>query len=183
MPRRPSLFHGQSPASRRSAPVAVLAVVVLLPSLALAALSGLPKIDVISTGAPAYTLTFTAAKSETVDVLLQDDSTVPGVVLSPLAALNLAVTSAGVIVPSAAGASTPATLSAPGTVAVPVTAGHVYEVRVVGVPTAGAANGNAVLVQVAPQSGGSVYKAVTTSFVDPSAAPVTQPAYEAATTP
>ena len=83
------------------------------------------------------------------------------------------MTSGGAIVPSA-------TLSAPGTVSVPVTAGQAYQVRVVGVQTPGAANGNnAALIQVTSPSGAALPKPVTTSFVDPKLAPQPQPAYEA----
>jgi hypothetical protein len=134
---------------------------------------------VISTGAPPYTLTFTAPATETVDVTVQDlaklPSPPPGV--TALTSLALAVTSAGAIVPASAGGSAgQATLAASGTVSIAATAGTVYAVRVIGVPASGAGSDNAVSVAVTSHASGKPYVTGSNSFRVPTAASP-QPVY------
>lgn len=129
-----------------------------------------PVTQVISTGAPAYELDFTAATTETVDVSLTDLATA-GTGSSGLTALSsvaLAVTSGGALV-DAASTTTPATLNAAGTVSIPAVAGTTYRLFVVGVPNPTATSGNAVSVQVASHTSGTSYAYGTHSFTVPAA--------------
>ena len=134
---------------------------------------------VISTGAPAYTLVFTAPATETVDVSVQDLATLtpptPG--LTALVSLSAVVTSGGAVVPVAgSGTPGPATLGTSGTVSIAAVSGRVYEVRVLGVPASGAGSDNAVSVAVAAHATGKAYKTGSNSFRLPSAA-APQPVY------
>ncbi len=102
----------------------------------------------ISTGAPAYTLSYTASATETEDVVLSDLAQATGSTgLTALTSLNLVVTSGGAIVPGLTTGTT-ATLSAAGTVSFAATSGTTYQIFVVGVPDATSSNSNAISVAV-----------------------------------
>ncbi len=135
---------------------------------------------VISTGAPAYVKSFQAPANDVLDVSLQDLALLSGNLLNltALASLNLVVTANGAIVPQAGSTSSQATLSAPGTVSITATAGTTYEVRVVGVPAAGAATSNSISVGIASHSAGTSIASGTNTFQLP-AAPVARPSYTA----
>lgn len=121
--------------------------------------------QVISTGAPAYELDVTTTTTETVDVTLADLSASSSS-LTALQSVTLLVTSSGATV-DAASASSPALLTAPGKVSIAATANTTYQILVVGVPASGAAQGNAVAVQVTSHATGATYKYGSHSFVLP----------------
>ena len=162
------------PVARYRPTVIGVALGMLLSVVAQAVLAGNPATpvfvhtDVISVAAPAYTLSYTAAASQVLSVTLTDLALVSGPNngssgLTPLTSVNLVVTANGAIVNASPGGA-PATLSAPGTVSFAGVANTVYEVFVVGVPSAGASSANAISVQIAAQSNGAQLAFGTHSF-------------------
>ena len=128
---------------------------------------------VISIGAPAYTLSFTASATETEDVVLTDLALAAGggsAGLAPLTSLNLVVTSGGAVVPGLTSGTT-ATLAAAGTVSFAATSGTTYEIFVVGVPNATSSSTNTISVEVLSHTTSASIAYGTHSFAAASALP------------